>query len=210
MNPVLSDKDCLDLCARSYTEETYGEDTSHGCHLLITPIGPRKAYTFRGTQSRELLDWLRDAGALPWTSVGLGRVHFDLYQALSRIAWRIASSFTSDDVVLGHSAGGAYAHLFAAMMTKIGKPPAQVTTFEPCRAGMDLAPIIGDLPGCDFHNGPDEVPTLPGWLTLPRPLVQLGAPGARWDWVPYHVIEGAQGVRAALIEYETLSNRLTR
>jgi hypothetical protein len=201
MTLVIPELDCLDLCAKSYLGQTYGEDGPHGCHLLITQIGPRKAYTFRGTQARELMDWLRDAGALPWTAIDIGRVHVDLYWALCRVAWRVAADFTPGDVVLGHSAGGAYAHLFAAMMCKIGKPPAQLTTFEPCCAGLDLGPIIGSIPGNDYCNGPDMVPALPGWLKISRPLVKLGDPGLRWDWVPYHVIDGDRGVRAALTAY---------
>lgn len=158
----------IDLCTRSYLEWTVGE--AEGCRCLVVdaatggPLGagPR-AFVFMGTRPTSWRDWARDAAALKYRDPVAGNVHMALWLALCRVSWRVFALFRAGDVVLGHSAGGAYAHGFAAQVAFLGWLPGQLSTFEAARMGDELAHWLDPIPGDDWSDGSSEVTNLPFW-----------------------------------------------
>ncbi|MGA5820702.1 lipase family protein [Kitasatospora sp. NPDC094028] len=191
------------------------------------PLEDTQAYTmasdrmivvaFRGTEPREIRDWLSDATTPPWPGpAGTGYVHYGFAQALESIfpdvRKAIAELRTDDQSVwlTGHSLGGALAMLAAARL-ELEEPALRadgVYTFgQPRTCDRLLAAAYNKglkERSYRFVNANDIVPQLPPEpaFTHVAALRYLDTAGKLHDSLPLMagLTERAKGLSAAAFE----------
>jgi len=166
------------IVERSYSDISWraGELTA-----LYTLSSGYRIIAFPGTRM-EIGDWLRDLDAIPrWTKY-LGICHRGFFDGtIDLIASAPAPAAYFDGATFtGHSMGGAFAILAAALAVAAGcKPRAVVTCGAPRCASWRVRRLLPDTPLRLYRNGDDpvpDVPWLPGLYVHPRRLIEIGAP----------------------------------
>lgn len=99
----------------------------------------RRFLIFRGTESDNATDWIRDAEFRPVAGVFGTRVHSGFRRALDEV-WNDVLPFASQPdrelVITGHSLGAGLAVLAAARLVAAGTPVADVYTYGGPRNGL--------------------------------------------------------------------------
>ncbi len=173
------------LCARVYNDPPqYGKVDGAGRACVYDGV-----VTFRGTDDPASL--LTDIEAVSIPVQGLGLIHAGFYNAWCEISAPMMR--LAPQTICGHSLGGALALIYAGELCAAGKPPAAVYCFEPPRLciGNDLNALLnkcGVMRGAS-RNGLDPVTEIPGWMSLPAPLSQIGRDTGTLDLIEYHLID---------------------
>jgi hypothetical protein len=179
----MTDHDLALLCQATYSGQPATWDTAD-VHAYLTTSDGYANIAFKGSKSKE--DWYRDFMVLPpLLGIGLkqhaqlGLVHYGLDNDVDEIFSQIIAQLPDMPVnVTGHSKGAGEAQDFAAKLRLLQPSRAiYLTTFAPPRIGA-LNGVLKGMPGKDYHNGPDPVPMVPGWLPHPdgRPMSELWVP----------------------------------
>lgn len=112
--------------------------------------------TFRGTESTNHIDWMRDAEFRPTTGVFGTRVHSGFRRALDEVWSEIVPAVTQDErglVVTGHSLGAGLAALAAARLTAAGRDVDHVYTYGSPRTGLrDFATAYDAVLGTNTYR----------------------------------------------------------
>lgn len=179
---MISDNRLCEMC-----EESYGRNahiTGLGINLEVIDEDDFRVYVFRGSMSRA--DWYRDLTVVPQFHGQLGTVHAGFLRSVESI-WADTPA-EGNIIITGHSLGGAQALLLGALFVAGGRPPKKITTFGSPSVGFKfankLATLLLSIPGFDYRNADDPVPTILSLYEHPRPLFQLGK-----VWDDLHVIE---------------------
>jgi len=189
---MLTDLDLVQACAASYggSAPTWGTDVTHvylsqakGCNIVC----------FEGT--KDIQEWLIDFEAVPADARGfdhesLGFVHLGWWTDVSSVADEIIAALKTMQGPLactGHSKGAGEALIFAAYAKTFGITWQRVSTFGTPHPGA-LNSLVTSADGCDYWNCDiphDWVPTVPFYLSRPRPLTVVNAPLPQYnnpDW----------------------------
>jgi len=143
---------------RSYTEETYSEDSTQ---VLVVEKPDVLYIAFRGTEEAE--DFITDIRVVPWYSREIGVwCHAGFLKSLRPLIKTLDSRINGKQVVLtGHSLGGALAQIYAAYLVKKGFLP-ELTTFGAPRAGMKgLCKLSSRCKGRRYVRDGDSIPHIP-------------------------------------------------
>jgi hypothetical protein len=176
------------LCADAYAV-TASYDKKD-VHATISMINGVNIIAFRG--SSDLTAWWRDffiLGEATWGHPELGLVHAGMFGDVLQVIDAIDNDVGAAPIAItGHSKGGGEAQILAAVRLSRKRPVFQVTTFGAPRVGH-LGGWLGTIPGNDYRNADDPVPTVPGIFQHPRTVTQIGVPMQR------------EGVEAALADH---------
>jgi triacylglycerol lipase len=94
---------------------------------------------FRGTESKNHVDWMRDAEFRPVPGVFGGRVHSGFRRALDEVWLELLDQIASTDrklVITGHSLGGGLATLAAARLAAGDHTSEAIYTYGSPRVGL--------------------------------------------------------------------------
>lgn len=117
--------------------------------------------------SEKMLDWLRDADAMPVRDGRLGVVvHAGAMRGLGHVVDMAAGLLRAAKAVevTGHSLGGMHAVLATALIGKMGLQVEMLAAFEPAKVGFEgLAALVQAAAKqvVVTRNGEDPVPELP-------------------------------------------------
>lgn len=199
----ISDLRLAQLAGLAYSGRSTFE--SADAHVSVTVESDYAIVALRG--SKTILDWIYDFMIAPRSSTEHPQLGWCasgfLIDALAVANALIAYLRRYPFVICGHSKGGAEAQLLAGLLVSAGLIPARLVTFGAPRCAWigntALPKLIGTLPGLDYRGGPDEVPELPLPYIHPREaaLKQLGDPGFRLNWIPFHLIDSYERLLAA-------------
>ncbi len=106
---------------------------------FIAQDGVLRYLVFRGTESTNHIDWMRDAQFKPVTGVFGTQVHSGFRRALDEVWDDILPHVNNDDrglVVTGHSLGGGLTTLAAASLVAAGHNVDDVNTQGPPRSTL--------------------------------------------------------------------------
>jgi triacylglycerol lipase len=123
---------------------------------FLTEDDARRYLSFRGTESTNHIDWMRDAQFRPETGVFGAKVHSGFRQALDEVWEEMLPLLTADDkglVITGHSLGAGLAVLAASRVVAAGGDVSQVYTYGAPRAGLkDFAAAYNDVLGSNTYR----------------------------------------------------------
>lgn len=173
-----------DLAAISAEDYTQPADIgTDGLHVRFTRVADELVVSCRG--SEDVADWWQNFTPSECVSTShpqIGKVAaafaLPLFAEYGRIRARLSEHpLGASPTIIGHSRGGAQAQHLAGLLKSDGFLPAQLVTFGSPRGGSaELAILLADMPGDDYHNGNDPVVYVP-FFKRPRPLTPIGSRG---------------------------------
>lgn len=197
---MLSDTDCIQACVDTYIAPQQFSIWYDG-HETDQVVCGIKQYSdctlvaFRGSST--FLDWIRDFNA-QMVQTPIGGIELGFFIGLNSLACRMrdACALSGQKIyVTGHSLGGARAHIFAALLIKMGYAVEVVTFGAPRPGDKILRSILAQHPNRCYKNGPDYVTDVPIPVhpLLPyehmSPLIPLNQPpheGDEWGLLAWH------------------------
>ena len=132
----------LDQAERDVTElglTKYRQFSGPSTQAFVAADDQHTYLSFRGTESRNHIDWMRDAEFRPVLGAFETRVHSGFRRALDEV-WRellaVVTAAEGSLVITGHSLGAGLATLAAARLVDRGEATATVYSYGAPRVGL--------------------------------------------------------------------------
>lgn len=183
---MIDDLHMLDLAQGAYID--LPDITAGDAFFTLRLIEGLLVASGRGTDPRRLRDLLTDADAVYIEHPVLGPTHAGFARdAEGVLAQLLAQAGTRPIAFNGHSKGGSDAEDLAALYKHAGGQVVQVTTFGAARVGW-LNGALYNVPGSDWWNADDPIPSVPPWISFPRDRIRIGTPRWKLDVLDDHAL----------------------
>ena len=134
----------------------YQHFSGQSTQAFVAEDGARRYLSFRGTESTNHVDWLRDAEFRPVTGVFGTRVHSGFQRALDEVWQDVLPHVAGSDrglVITGHSLGAGLAVLAASRLVATNAEVDHVYTYGSPRAGLkDFANAYQEALGMNTYR----------------------------------------------------------
>lgn len=151
-----------------------------GLHVRFTRVLDELIVSLRG--SADVADWWQNFDPADCAS----HVHPQLGRLAAGFALPVLAKYDQirakisehplggSPTIIGHSRGGAQAHIIAGLLLADSITPKRVVTFgSPKCGGQQLTALLASMAGADYRNGNDPVVYVP-FFKRPRPLTYIG------------------------------------
>ena len=149
----------LDQAERDVEEfnlSNYRKFSQRSTQAFVAEDAEMRYLAFRGTESTNHVDWMKDAKFRPVPGVWGTRVHRGFREALDEVWEEVLPVVSADDrrlVITGHSLGAGLATLAAARLASAGRSVDSVYTYGSPRVGLrDFSAAYGAALGPNTYR----------------------------------------------------------